>query len=265
MPITLFSWNVEHFRGRSAERFATVVNAIRTANPDVFALLEVEELDIKTLIEEEFPNYSFGLTDGPQVQEILVGWRSDAGFRSATFTAKRQFKVYNPSLRPGALLEFRDGDDRRWHFLFLHTDSGIEARDFGHRYEMFDKIWKLNAALGRAFGPDERVVVGGDLNTMGMRWPRNRVSDELATDEQEIEALDEMARRNGMRLLPKDFDQTWSDRRGRTSNLDHILVTDPVVAAGPVEVAGWRGLAGDARVAFVDSISDHNHLRVDLD
>lgn len=71
---SVLSWNIEHFRG-GAERLAKVASHVRAHRPDVFGLLEVENADVLTLMQEELPGYDFALTDGPEVQEILVGWR----------------------------------------------------------------------------------------------------------------------------------------------------------------------------------------------
>ncbi|NIR98007.1 MAG: hypothetical protein GWO39_07910, partial [Gammaproteobacteria bacterium] len=101
---------------------------------------------------QHFPAYDFAITKGRQAQEILVGWRRGF-FEQTAFLQKREFRLYNPYLRPGAQLVVRHGG-QPYYLLFLHTDSGTEARDFGNRYEMFEKVWKLNAAVRRAEGDD---------------------------------------------------------------------------------------------------------------
>ena len=109
MGYSFLSWNVEHFR-EGPDRLQRVVQHIRAQDPDVFGLLEVERIAVRDLMRNAFPTYTFGITDGPESMEILVGWRT-AKFDQAIFTQKREFKAYNPRLRPGALLSVRIGQD----------------------------------------------------------------------------------------------------------------------------------------------------------
>ena len=124
MKFSVLSWNIEHFKG-GVVRLKRVAVHIKRHKPDVFALLEIENVNVRTLMEQEFPGYDFALTDGPQVQEILVGWRRTA-FEQAVFSQKREFDVGNDRLRPGALLSVKHSGI--WYnLLFLHTDSGTDA------------------------------------------------------------------------------------------------------------------------------------------
>lgn len=268
---SVLSWNIEHFRG-GAERLAKVASHVRAHRPDVFGLLEVENADVLTLMQEELPGYDFALTDGPEVQEILVGWRRGK-FSQTVFSQKREFNVGNTALRPGALLSVRLRQD--WYnMLFLHTDSGTDAAAFGNRAEMFGKTWKLKGALDRreeAAGCAGRLLVLGDLNTMGLMFPRAAKKFLRVDAPTEIAALGEMAEKVGMRLLPKDQPVTWKGGAGE-SNLDHVLATQtlqlrnfgtPAVPA-EVRVKGWPQLAGEELQKFLAEISDHASLYVEV-
>src|SRR5688500_17267931 len=167
MPFSFMSWNVEHFRATpdTQMRSARVAAHIRAQDPDVFGLFEVETLDVIQLMQFEFPDYTFGITDGPQSQEILIGWRNGT-FEQASFTQKREFDAHNEHLRPGALLSGRMGTVY-YNLLYLHTDSGPDAAAFGNRFEMCDRGWKLRIAL------DRKVVQSG--GTIGRASCRGRL------------------------------------------------------------------------------------------
>jgi endonuclease/exonuclease/phosphatase family metal-dependent hydrolase len=267
MKFSILSWNVEEFNG-SAAQLASVADHIRELDPDVFGLFEVENVNIIDLITQELPGYDYSLTDGPQNKEILLGVRRGK-FDQAIFSQKRQFKAYNPRLRPGALLSLSIGGEF-YNVLFLHTDSGTEAPDFGNRNEMFEKIWSLKNALDKQSpeGTGARFVVLGDLNTMGLQFPSRRKSDTRVSEAGEIEALAGFAKRRGMLLLRKEFPHTFNNGK-LVSDLDHVLASDniPFRELGQVEgepfhvrVTGWQQLEGDARETFIETISDHCSL-----
>lgn len=128
MGFSVLSWNVEHFKGGDV-RTRKVADHIKSQNPDVFGLFEIEGANVQQLMQQHFPGYDFGITDGPETMEILVGWRRGY-FNQAIFTQKREFNAGNPSLRPGALLSLRKGNTY-FNVLFLHTDSGTDAAAFG--------------------------------------------------------------------------------------------------------------------------------------
>ncbi|MCU0695069.1 MAG: hypothetical protein MUC96_00920 [Myxococcaceae bacterium] len=148
MGFSLASWNVEHFGGRvSDDRQKRVVRHLKSLDPDVFGILEVEHANIRKLMEQSFPDHDFFLTDGPQLQEILIGCRRVV-FDQKLFVQKREYQEGNDALRPGALLSARQGTV--WtNLLFLHTDSGADAGALGNRFDNFRKVWNLRRALGR--------------------------------------------------------------------------------------------------------------------
>ena len=284
MPtISVLSWNIREFGKKSTTktpaqiraRVGRVANHIRDQDPDVFGLLEVENIDILSLIEGEFPDYNFSLTDGPKNnKEILVGHRQGR-FDQIAFSQKRQFDLHNPYLRPGALFSGRLAT--QWYnILFLHTDSGTEARDFGNRYEMFDKVWGLRKSLDKKDQDQrENFVVMGDLNTMGLKYPRQIKRHNLVVQAGEVEALDEFARANQMVVQPKSHDETYK-KPGRSlrGNLDHAITSDHLRlvdlgtrsdgTAYTVEVIGWNDLSKTKREKFLNEMSDHSSLYLEV-
>ena len=270
MKFSVLSWNIEHFKGGAA-RLKKVASHIRKQKADVFCLLEVENADVRALMEQEFAGYDFAITDGPEVQEILVGWRRSA-FEQAVFSQKREFDVGNSRLRPGALLSVRQ-QGIWYNMLFLHTDSGTDAPAFGNRAEMFDKTWSLKAALDRNLGGAglSHLIVMGDLNTMGLMFPHPAKRYERVDSPTEIAALGEAAASEGMILLVKDRPATWKGSSG-VSNLDHAIVSQSVSCtrfgtaadAPQVQVRGWPDLAGAAQAKFLDEISDHASLYLEV-
>jgi hypothetical protein len=272
MGFSLLSWNVEEFDGDAAQ-LSQVTEHIKALNPDVFGLFEVEEVNILDLMRNLLPDFDYSLTDGPENKEILAGVRRQK-FAQVVFSQKREFKVYNPYLRPGLLVTL-DTAGEVYNILFLHTDSGTAASDFGNRYEMFEKIWSLKRAvdaLAAASSVDGKFIVLGDLNTMGLLFPTKRNSDRRVAQDEEIEALGQSGSRRSMVLLAKEFDATFSDGR-YLSNLDHILATDNISfrVLGQhngepfnVRVTGWQQLEGQARLDFIRSVSDHCSLYCEI-
>jgi hypothetical protein len=269
MPTTfsILSWNVCAFRGGDPQ-LSKVADHLRSMDPDVFGLFEVESVDIVKLMQDHLPGYDYFLTDGPENKEILVGVRRGR-FEQSVFTQKREFKAYNPSLRPGALLSLSLGGIF-YSLLFLHTDSGTEAPSFGNRNEMFAKIWSLKKALDKQ-APDglgARFATLGDLNTMGLQYPSRRKGDLRVSGEGEVAALGGLARRNGMVVPVKEFPATWAGD-GLASDLDHVLATENLVFKEQgevdghpfyVKVTGWQQLQGAERKRFLDTVSDHCSL-----
>lgn len=274
--IKVLAWNVEHFKG-TRTRIGKVVDHIKAQGPDIFGILEVKRANVRSLMEDHFPGYDFALTDGRQVQEILIGWRRSK-FQAAAFSQKREFKAYNPSLRPGALLSVRRGG-KYLNVLFLHTDSGTKASDFGNRHEMFEHIFKLKRKLDRmAPDNDGNLITIGDLNLMGLRYPTGRRRDELVEGDDEISSLSSFARSHGLTLLNKSHDETFNNGRGLRSDLDHALVSRSLALKVlgnreirgratdyHVHVEGWNQLSGSRRRNFIDNISDHSSIRLEVD
>lgn len=272
MAFSFLAWNVEHFRltANFTDRAVRIANHIRQQDPDVFGLFEIETVDVLQLMQTEFPDYTFGITDGPQSQEILVGWRNGV-FDQASFTQKREFDAHNEHLRPGALFSGRNGTVY-YNLLYLHTDSGPDAAAFGNRFEMFDRVWKLRQALNKKVLQSNgtitaaHLIVLGDLNTMGLYYPTNTLANALVKAPREIEVLGLQAAKVGMAVLTKDQPLTYNNGNLK-GNLDHVLAdtTLPILQPAPgvaeqVHVLGWPQLTGAARKEFIDNVSDHASL-----
>lgn len=269
MTLRILSWNVEHFKGGS--KVEPVADLIKKANPDVFALYEVEHLNVLQLMRDHFPTFSFQITDGPEVQEILVGYRNASAYQ-ATFTQKREFKAHNPALRPGAMLTLRR-QNKYLNLLFLHTDSGTDAAAFGNRDEMFEKVWKAKTAIDKMSGVDGHLIVTGDLNTMGLFFPTKAKKNEAVSADREIQVLSEVAAKSKMVMLDKEFDLTFNNNT-LISNLDHVLASDRLsfknlgtrTDGTPFQVAvrGWQQLSGADRKKFINDVSDHCALIMEV-
>lgn len=269
MALRVLSWNVEHFR--SGGKVKAVADHIKGHDPDVFALYEVENLGVLELMRDHFANYSFHLTDGPEVQEILVGYKGSSRYQ-ATFVQKREFKAYNPSLRPGACLTLRK-DSVYLNLLFLHTDSGTDAAAFGNRSEMFDKVWSMKATIDK-MAETGHLVVTGDFNTMGLYFPRPAKKNLAVAAAREIEVLGTAGSKASMTLLAKEHSLTFSNGT-LESDLDHVLASNGlgVKTLGTradgvkyqVAVSGWQQLSGALRDDFLNNVSDHCALVFDLD
>jgi hypothetical protein len=261
---SVISWNVEHFREKNG-RTTRIAAFMKPFKPDIFAIYETEEVSIMQLMQTHFPDYDYFITDGPELQEILVGCRRGV-FDQKVFTQKREFKVNNPALRPGALLSVQQKG--KWHnLLFLHTDSGTDASAFGNRFEMLTKIQRMSEAITKAL-PDSGIIITGDLNTMGMSFPTDTKSNQRVKDTDEISGMGKLLNKNTIALAPKEFDATWiSNGLTLTSNLDHVWHNGnaPLKKLGKrsdgndyfVRVYGWQQLNGQERREYVDQVSDH--------
>ncbi len=281
MGITVASWNVEAFKGSRA-RLEAMAAWLGFAHPerkpvDIFGIMEVEGVDMVTLARDYFPEYDFHLTDGRQNKEILVGVRRGA-FSQYTITQKREFKGGNEHMRPGSLISVRaNGDPDFTHILFLHTAAMSDPTGFGARSAMFEKVAKMKRGLDKGKQAREksedaeaRFIVLGDLNTAGLRYPRDRKSNEKVSSENEVASLSDLTK---LRLAPKSIDKTWSGSRGE-SDLDHVLTSEPIRLRElggradntpyAVAVRGWPELEGRQQKQFLSDVSDHALLLIEV-
>jgi hypothetical protein len=264
---SLLSWNVEHFKDDPA-RVPRVVGLLQAQRPDVFALYEVEGKAVFGALTQRMPGYTFHITEGQAVQEILVGVRNSL---TAFFTQRLEFRSGVSSLRPGALLTLTAGGVH-YPVLFLHTKSGSDPRGLGLRDDMLVRACSFRRALDKAPAGNGRAnyLFVGDLNTMGMKYrhlPKRNIQpgDELAKLEAE-------ARRFGMRVLAKDAAHTWSNGSGsRTppSNLDHVVAADHLgfrsFAGADVSVRGWpKEPTPAAQDSWIERFSDHALLYLEV-
>jgi len=257
---SVVSWNVEHFRSQGVDsRVSDVVAFLGAQRPDVFALYEVEGRETFDALVETMPSYTFHITEGRQVQEILVGVRHGlTGF----FTQRTEFRSGDSLLRPGALLTVTVAGEH-YPLLFLHTKSGTDPRGMGIRDDMLNRALDFKRTLD-ASAPDGRranYIFLGDFNLMGMEYMYVRDRDILA--EQELRKLEIGAERRSMRVLEKDATHTWWG--GATidpSNLDFVVASDHLrfkqLGGHDVAVRGWPELESrEERLAWVRRYSDH--------
>jgi len=258
---SVLSMNVEHFSRENTDE-EKVVAHIQKHNPDVFGLYEVEGPDIHGFITDHFPDYLTLITEGQQLQEILVACRKK--FKKINFFQRHEFKVGNPALRPGVLLSFEASGDL-YGLLFLHTDSGTEAPDFGNRAEMFEHAFHLKEALDKKYGKHTNFMALGDLNTMGLKYPTQKKANVRVADSLEIANLQTQADKVKMRVLSKSHPATHFSPRFGETDLDHIVASTALKfrqfsQSGKqfeVKVDGWNNLTGDARADYLNQISDH--------
>jgi len=262
---SLASWNVEHFK-KKGSRVDRVEAFLSKQNPDVFALYEVEGSEVFQEMTDQMPGYTFHITEGPQIQEILVGVRH--GF-TAFFTQKLEFKEQISALRPGALLTLTVNGEH-YPILFLHPKSGSDPKGLGLRDDMLVKACDFRKTLNKAAGGTANYMFLGDLNTMGMRY-RYVASRNIAQGD-ELTKLRQEAKRVGMRLLEKDQAHTWSNGSKSTippSNLDQVIVADHLTfkafSQAEVSVRGWPTEQNTAKQdAWIASYSDHALLYLEV-
>ena len=259
------SWNVEHFRGRKG-RVEQIVAFLAAQKPDVFALYEVEGKEAFRPLFNALPRYSFHVTEGKQVQEILVGVKNRL---PAFFTQRLEFKTGASFLRPGAFLTVR-AYGRLYSLLFLHTKSGADPKGLGLRDDMLLRACKLRKTLDKtAGGPGQaNYLFLGDLNTMGMKYPFDR----SITPELELQRLDAEAKKVQMRRLSKDAPATWwngTRSRYKPADLDQVVASDHLVFRQfrskrqrfDVTVRGWPKLKSAAEQdSWIKQYSDHGLL-----
>jgi hypothetical protein len=260
------SWNVEHFKDDPA-RVDRVVAFLKQQKPDVFGLYEVEGATIFETVTTHMPGYSFHITEGPQVQEILIGVAPElTGF----VTQRTEFKAGVSLLRPGALLTVTvEGEN--YILLFLHTASGNDPRGLGLRDDMLTRAVKFRRVLDNAPGTNgcSNYLFLGDLNTMGMQYVYARDRDiDTAT---ELKRLAEVAKRAKMRLLVKDFPESWWSGQDavRPSNLDQVVAADHLrfkkFGDAEVTVLGWPKLPDSERPKWIDQFSDHGMMYFEVE
>jgi exonuclease III len=275
--IKILSWNVEHFK---MNKTLEVAQTIQEHDPDVFALYEVEAAPIYQFMLDNFPTHIIFITEGQQGQEILVACRNT--YQGIKFQQKKGFRSGNPSLRPGAFLTFRFPQKGFYSFLFLHTDSGTGAVDFGNRNEMFEHAFNLKRVLDDTAGEETNFMILGDLNTAGLKYPRQWVAHQVARTGEEVAFIDYESQRKGrrdrvpnMRRLTKPEGTHFSERYG-ISDLNHIIASaqlefEPQQNTGDlfkneVLLQGWRDFPEDSeeRVRYASDISAHCLLFCEL-
>jgi endonuclease/exonuclease/phosphatase family metal-dependent hydrolase len=254
------SWNVEHFRSQGVDsRVTDVVGFLKEQRPDVLALYEVEGKQVFDALTTQMPEYTFHITEGAQVQQILLGAHKSL---TAFFTQKTEFRSGVSLLRPGALLTLRIAGEA-YPLLFLHTKSGIDPRGLGLRDDMLTRALDFARVLDRTAPPGKpaNYIFLGDFNLMGMEYRFVRERDILA--ESEVLKLERGAARRQMRVLTKDAQFTWwGGTKLPPATLDFVVARKHLefrqFNGADVSVRGWPKLASrDEQLDWVRRFSDH--------
>ncbi|MBN1491919.1 MAG: endonuclease/exonuclease/phosphatase family protein [Phycisphaerae bacterium] len=252
------SWNVEHFKGDPA-RSGRVISFLKAQSPDVFALYEVEGSESFNALVAGMPGYTFHITEGQQVQEILVGVRHGL---TAFFTQKTEFRSGVTAMRPGALLTLTV-DGKHYSLLFLHTASMNDPRGLGLRDDMLLRACEFRKTLNKAAGGCANYLFMGDFNTMGMKYKYVKGRNIAPTDE--LAKLTKEAEKMKMKMLTKDGPETWSNGSKSSlqpANLDHVVAANHLsfAAFGGAEVTlrGWPKESSTAKQdTWIKDYSDH--------
>ncbi|MCX6151599.1 MAG: hypothetical protein NTX22_13815 [Ignavibacteriales bacterium] len=265
---SIASWNVEHFKNDPA-RIDLIIDFLKIQNPDVFALYEVESAKVYDSLVTKLPDYSFHITEGTQVQEILVGANKKL---TTFFTQKMEFKSGDTYLRPGALLTVRL-DNLDYPILFLHTKSANSPIGLGIRDDMFERAFKLKKYLDeiskKAGKGISNFIFLGDLNIMGMEYP----FDKKILADIELKKIAKNAQSCNMVLLTKTSDFTWwngPSSKLKPSNLDQVVASKQLKFTSfngkNVDVRGWVNEKDNtAKADWIKKYSDHSLLYLQLE
>lgn len=262
------SWNVEHFGirdGRSRQPVRPVkpiIDFLAQQKADIVAIYEVRTPEVFLPLAKAMPDYQFHVTEGPQMQEILVGVRKNF---SAFVTQKLGFKSGQSALRPGLLVTIQVAGEF-YPLLFLHLKSLPDPKGFGLRDDMMRRAFKFRSVLDKAADNDRsNYIFLGDLNTMGFDYPYKEYD---ISAQNEIKELDRRCVYRKMRRLTKSQSLTWwngSDNYKPGSNLDHVIAADHLqfknLNGSNVSVRGWPQLDTETKQkAWITKYSDHGLL-----
>ncbi|MFQ5911014.1 MAG: endonuclease/exonuclease/phosphatase family protein [Thermoplasmata archaeon] len=263
--LSVASWNVKNFHRKSTSK-TDVRNHIKSmgpngSGPDIFALLEVKGRDVWRSLYKEFPKHNFFITEGKQSQQILIAARKTLRH---FITQRDDFKSGRTTLRPGPFLVVEVAPGDYYSLLFLHLKSFRTPVDLGLRDDQVEHAFHLRSAIDKAHqaaGGEGRAkfLFMGDINTQGMQyWQSTKISWDV-----EVNKLEERSREYDMTLAKKDYESTWTDGRGKFSDLDHVIASDTVNLqawdGSNVQVLGWNKhpIGSQEFKNFVDKISDH--------
>ena len=261
---SVLSWNVEHFgKGKDRDlkkaRIKRIATKIKSIDPDVMAIYEVEGKDVFSEFSKTFVGYSFFITEGRQSQEILIGVR---GTIDVFITQKTEFKAGNPFLRPGALITLTINGENL-SILFLHLKSMPSPYGWGIRDHMWDKVRSLKKALNKGLNNPKYIVLG-DLNTMGMNYT---FGNKDVSGKEELERMEKLLSSGtyDMRLLTKNYPNTFFNGTNGTyppANLDNVFATNNVQLLKnngyEVKVLGWP--EEQDQDSWIEKYSDHAML-----
>jgi len=251
-------WNIEHF-GDDLSKVNRVIKYLTAQKSDIIAIYEVESSKVFRPIVKAIPNYQFHITEGPQIQEILIGIKHGI---SAYVTQKLEFKSGQSSLRPGVLVTVNIAD-QFYPLLFLHLKSLSNPKGFGLRDDMIERALKFRKTLDDVSGGawKSNYIFVGDLNTMGLNYPYVDDIDSKI----EIRRLKNRASYRKMRILTKNQPYTWWNGSGSEyapGNFDHVFAAKHLrfknFNGTEVDVRGWTEQPNDAKKdIWVKQYSDH--------
>jgi len=260
------SWNVEHFGGsKNVTKINSAVNFIASQKADIVAIYEVESSLVFQPLIKAMPNYQFHITEGPQIQEILIGVKSGI---AAYITQRVEFKSGQQTLRPGVLVTVYIGNEY-YPLLFLHLKSMPDPKGFGLRDDMIRRACKFKGTLDKAAGGVSNYIFAGDLNVMGLDYPF-KAHDISATDE--IKELKRRAKYRKMTVLDKNSNFTWWNGSASPyppGNLDHVAAANHLkfkqFGGKPIDVRGWPKEPTPAKKdAWIQKYSDHALLYFEI-
>ena len=259
------SWNVEHFgkNSKKSRPIGPIIKYLADQKADIVAIYEVESRSVYRPMVEDMPGYQFHITEGPQMQEILIGIKNGI---SAYVTQRLTFKAGQATLRPGVLVSVRVAG-KFYPLLFLHLKSSPDPKGFGLRDDMMRRALDFRKALDKAAGGSGKAnyIFMGDLNTMGLDYPFKEHDIPAAS---EIKELNRRTKYRKMRILDKTTPHTWwngSKSKYPPSNLDHVVAADHLkfksFSGAQVKVRGWPEKSTDAQKdAWIAKYSDHGLL-----
>lgn len=262
------SWNIEHFgavdsRTREPKKpVQPIIDFLAGQNADVVAIYEVTGKHVFRGVIDTLSGYQFHITEGPQIQEILIGVRNGI---SAFVTQKLKFKSGQSTLRPGVLVTLTvDGEP--YPLLFLHLKSMPDPKGFGLRDDMLQRALRFRSVLNKATTHGRaNYIFLGDLNTMGFDFPYKKYDIPAG---HELHNLDRGAKYHDMRRLSKTSELTWWNGKQKYkpgSSLDHVMAAQHIgfklIEGAEVAVRGWPERSTDAQKRdWIENFSDHGLL-----
>lgn len=271
---SVLSWNVEHFGAMDKEKKnfikkpGPIVDLIADTKADIVAIFEVKSDVVFKHLIEKMPTHQFFISEGPQMQEILIGVRKTI---AAFTTQKTEFKTGQSSLRPGVLVTpYIDGE--YYPLLFLHLKSMPDPKGFGLRFEMTKRAFDFRKVLKKAAGNNKEpnYMFLGDLNTMGMDYFG---SDKDISADRERAELARSASRRKMRVLTKTYENTYWSKTYGENNLDHVVAAKHLkfksYGGKDIRMSGWTDhvnepSAGTKIAKWVKKYSDHALLYLEV-
>ncbi|MFX1369650.1 MAG: endonuclease/exonuclease/phosphatase family protein [Promethearchaeota archaeon] len=260
------SWNVRHFKGNEA-RVERVMRFLKEQNPDIIALYEATGREVFSTIRHHFPGYTFHMTEGQRIQEILLGIRNS---QDAFVSQKLQFDTGLTVLRPGLLVTVMDRGSV-YPMLIYHLNTRQEPQGMGLRDYMLERAFKFRKALEKLAwevgDPKANYIFLGNLNIMGMKYPFSKGIE----PSMEIQKWDEEATKNyNMRRLTKTHNVTFVSPDGSfEGDLDHVYAADHLsfkkFDGAEIDVRGWVAEPKEKQKGWRDRFSDHALLYFEVE